>query len=376
MRPLPLHRLALGLWVLCACGIPAVASARERWKNDFSLEMESIAGAEMGTGLSAAWFFRPVLGVGVAVTRVTGAPLGGVFAAVRWHGAGGFFLGAQTGPQLGDFARFVDDEELPRTGLFWNGALFAGFRFGSGLQAGLKWAATAPILTDDGWTLGEAPLQMLMAFFGFTFMGPRAGIAVEPQEEMSLVRRLAGEQHPLGDPAAPDSPAPHRLFSLVAGLGTGTPAGHFFVEAGFSPVRSVEMTVGFGRGSEGAAESVTLRTRSLGFLALNHIFIGTGISHETMGEKLFRQNHLENHEEFVIEDAWFYNLETGYGWIDDDGFMGRFAFGLTTLLNPSEGTCVANCTLFTADGRPVPTRETGKFARVTPYISLTMGFAF
>jgi len=376
MGPRPLLHFALGLWILCVCGIPSVATARERWRNDFSMEMESIAGAEMGTGLSAAWFFRPYLGAGVAVTRVAEAPLGGVFAAVRWHGAGGFFLGAQTGPQLGDLLFIRDEEEVTRTGLFWNGALFAGFRFGNGLQLGLKWAATAPVVTDDGWSLGEAPLQMLMAFFGFSFMGPRDGVAVEPQTEMSVVRWLAGEQNFSGDLVAPDSPAPHRLFSLAAGLGTGTPAGHFFVEAGFSPLRSVEMTIGVGRGSEGAAESFTLRYRSLGLLALNHFFIGAGISHETLGENPFRMNHLEHHEEFVIEDAWFYNLETGYGWVDDDGFMGRFAFGLTTLLNPSEGTCVANCTLNTAAGTPVPTQETGKFNRVTPYISLTVGFAF
>jgi len=376
MRPRLRIHLALCLCILGACALPAAAVANERWKNDFSLGMESIATAEMGTGLSAVWFFRPYLGAGVQVTRVAEAPLGGVFAAVRWHGDGGFFLGAQTGPQLGDLLFEVDEERVTRTGLFWNGALFLGFRFGNGMQAGLKWAASAPLRTGDGWTIGDAPSQMMLAFFGFSFQGPQTGIAVEPGGAQGLYRWFSGETTLSGDLPDSDSPHAHRRFSLAAGLGTGTPAGHLYLEAGYDPLRNVNVTIGFGIGSEGPAESLTLRYRSLGFRGVDHLFIGAGISHETLGEKLFTVHHLENKEDFVIEDAWFYNLETGYGWINADGFTARLTVGLTTLLNPSTGRCVKNCTLFTADGRQVPTRETGDFHRVTPYFSLTLGYAF
>ncbi len=347
---------------------PAPEESPPVWKNPFALNMHFQGGLDQGSGITANWFFHRFFGVSGRLTvhdltfRIRGSLLGS--AHVRINSA--MVIGLNAGGLMGKALILEDESLMEESGFYFSAGPFLLIRFPNGLQTGIRILKHYVLYSREDRSFGSDVGTTYGLFVGFAFSGPFSEIQAK-EGEMSLAGSIFNVYH-FADPVVE-----HRPWSVLFGLGTGTPAGHLFAEAGYNPWPHWNLAVAGGIGSDGPALSTTIRYLSMNPGAANHLFIGSGLAWGTLGESVFSSAH-PNEEEFVIRNALFANIETGYGWVSGGGMILRLTMGLSIPLNLSRGTCVKNCTHVSIGGEEISTRETGSFQDAYIYVSLALGF--
>ena len=383
MRTLLLPAVAV-IAIMTLCADPAAAIEHEdRWKNPFSLDYQAAIGDSGTLGIRGTWFPWKYVGFGASFMGLSENHTGSLFVTARFMYRGLYF-GIAAGPQYGQVAlkERGGDEDIPYTskGLFVDISPYVGYWTTNGLHVGValhKFFGLSTTESIPGATANGTTVSLFggihFAGFGEIFGSGSGGSLLNfmKWEDVGTLVNTKGYTN-----AADTFKGWEKRFAWAVGAGPGTPMGHIFAELSYAIAPELELSIGGGKSTEGAAAAAMLRYRSISTWDGFFLFLGSGLSWQPLGETLFRQHHTQDDEEFLIKNAYFFNIEIGMGSRSDTGFTYRIYVGLTTLLNPQSGECVKNCVHTSAGGTEVYTSEEGVFNRVYPYLGITIGPSF
>jgi hypothetical protein len=342
-----------------------------RWKNAYSMGFGGIGGNSQSFGLQGTWYFNKYIGIKTEFSTYKNSHTGSLLLTSRFIHKG-FAFGVFAGPQYGELnLKYRDSHETinyTSKGIFFQIGPFLGYRITNGLFVNLSINRFYGLKTKESLEIGENSGTLISLFGGIYFDG--IGTILGAKGDSSILEISPGNLNKdMGKMW-------ENRFICSIGAGTGTPQGHVFAEFGYGLKPQLELSISGGLGSNGPAFASMLRYRINLPIDGIFFFMGSGLSWQTLGEALFQPHHLEDEEEFIIKNAYFFNFEMGIVKRMRNGFTIRFFIGLSSLMKQSTGECVKNCYHTSAGGIEIYTKEQGEFYRTYPYLGVVLGPSF